>query len=318
MIRINPALKILIPFLLIQSGCSLKNDIRKDFYSYNTGSSSNPNITRNLNELEELYDNMDYNTVINNYSQYMPETATITRFRYYVIFSLLDENITYEIINKNIRQTIDAMTDDLLNKLPDRVTPVFLFSDFDTYKEFSVKTFGIEENDLSPYGYYKISKNAIAVKYYKWKGSITHEITHSLIQYDFPDMPSWLNEGLASLHEKYEYRDGRMYGAFSWRIVALKRAHDKGTYTGLKKLMKTNDGELYDEGRTSFYYAQARYLLMMLQQRGLLIKYYKLFRNTYDEDHTGIIQLEKVTGEPLEEINKELVDYINTFTLERY
>jgi len=318
MIRINPALKILIPFLLIQSGCSLKNDIRKDFYSYNTGSPSDYNITCNLNELEELYDNMNYNTVIDNYSQYMPETATITRFRYYVIFSLLDENITYEIINKNIRQTIDAMTDDYLNKLPDRVTPVFLFSDYDTYKEFSVETFGIEENDLSPYGYYKISKNVIAVKYYKWKGSITHEITHSLIQNDFPGMPSWLNEGLASLHEKYEYRDGRMYGAFSWRIVALKRAFDIGTYTGLKKLMKSNDRELYDEGRTSFYYAQARYLLMMLQQQGLLIKYYKHFRNTYDEDNTGITQLEWITGEPLENIDKELVDYINTFTLERY
>ena len=318
MTKFNSVLNILIPLLLVQSGCSLKNDIRKDSYSYKTGGTSNNYIAHNLNELEELYDNMDYNTVINNYSQYMPETATITRFRYYVIFSLLDENITYEIINKNIKQTIDAMTDDLLNKLPDRVTPVFLFSDFDTYKEFSVKTFGIEENDLSPYGYYKISKNAIAVKYYKWKGSITHEITHSLIQYDFPDMPSWLNEGLASLHEKYEYKDGRMYGAFSWRIVALKRALDRETYTGLKKLMKTNDEELYDEGRTSFYYAQARYLLMMIQQQGLLKKYYKLFRDTYEEDNTGITQLERVTGEPLEKIDKELVDYINSFELERY
>ena len=91
MTKFNSVLNILIPLLLVQSGCSLKNDIRKDSYSYKTGGTSNNYIAHNLNELEELYDNMDYNTVINNYSQYMPETATITRFRYYVIFSLLDD-----------------------------------------------------------------------------------------------------------------------------------------------------------------------------------------------------------------------------------
>jgi hypothetical protein len=143
---------------------------------------------------------------------------------------------------------------------------------------------------------------------------VSHEITHSLIQHDFPDIPSWFNEGLAALHEKYIYKDGSMIGDFSWRIIALRRAFKENTYTGLKTLMETNDDELYGK-RTSFYYAQSRYLLMFLQQKGLLRKYYKTFRETYSKDKTGISQLENISGESLAKINKEFVDYIKSFEL---
>jgi hypothetical protein len=317
MIKFKNTLKIFLPLVLFLSfGCSLKNDVRKDTNSEQPANTSSYTVSHNLNDLEEIYDNMDYTKVIDKYAHYIPSSASITRFRYYVIFSMLDENSTYDIIDKNIRQTVDAMTNNYLSDFPDSVIPVFLFSDFDEYKEFSINTFKIDENDLSPFGYYKIPKNAIVIKFYKWKGSVSHEITHSLIQFDFPDMPSWFNEGLASLHEKYIYKDGQMLGDFSWRIVALRHALEHNTYTALQKLMETNDEELYDSGRTSYYYAQARYLLMMLQKQGLLKKYYKLFRETYNEDNTGISQLEKVTGEPLEKIDKELIDYINSFELE--
>jgi hypothetical protein len=317
MIKFKNTLKIFLPLVLfLFFGCSLKNDTRKDSYSYQSDKAAKYTVPHNLNDLEEVYDNMDYKKVIDKYSHYIPSSATVTRFRYYVIFSMLDENTTYELIDKNIRQTIDAMTDNYLSDFPDSVIPVFLFSDFDEYKEFSTSTFGIEEDDLSPFGFYKITKNAIVIKFYKWKGSVSHEITHSLIQFDFPDMPSWFNEGLASLHEKYIYKDGQMLGDFSWRIIALRHSLEHNTYTGLRKLMETDDEELYDSGRTSYYYAQARYLLMMLQQQGLLKKYYKLFKDTYDEDNTGISQLEKVTGKPLNKIDKELVEYVNGFDME--
>lgn len=305
-------LKIFLPFILFQYGCTVKNDIRNDAEDYKYENTTVQTSKPPLDELEEIYDNMDYQKVIDNYSSIVPGNHSITRFRYYIIFSALDENTTYNLIDKDIRNTVDAMTNNYLIGFPDSVTPVFLFSDFDTYRDFSVNTFGIEESDLSPFGFYKITKNAIVIRYVNWKGSISHEITHSLIQHDFPDIPSWLNEGLASLHEKCIYKDGDMIGDFNWRIVSLRRAFREDTYTGLRTLMETNDEELYGK-RTSFYYAQSRYLLMYLQQNGLLKDYYKLFRETYDDDPKGIAQLEKSTHNSLKKIDKELVDYIHTF-----
>jgi hypothetical protein len=316
MINLRKTFIILLPLMLLQYGCSVRNDVKNDTGEFKYKNAIHQTIKPLLEELEEIYDNMDYQKTISKYSAYIPANSSITRFRYYVIFSTLDENTTYNLIDKDIRYTVDAMRDNYLSDSPDSVTPVFFFNDYDGYRNFSVNYLGIGENDLSPYGFYKISKNAIVIKYVSWKGSTSHEITHSLIQHDFPDIPSWFNEGLASLHEKYIFKDGKMIGDFSWRIAALRRAFRENTYTGLKTLMETNDDELYGK-RTSFYYAQARYFLMFLQQKNRLRDYYKTFRETYYEDNTGITQLKKVTGKSLRKNDKELVDYINSFESNR-
>ncbi len=304
--------KVPLLFLFLLSGCSQKADYKQDKDATTQIHHIKQSLPSGLDLLEELYDNMDYDAVINKYSDKVPFSATVTRFRYYVIFSDLDENTTYNLIDKDIRQTVDAMTGHYVSVLPDRVTPVFYFKDYETYRDFSVNTLGIAEHNLSQYGYLKISKNLIAIRYVSWKGSTSHEITHSLTRYDFSEIPSWFDEGLASLHEKYIYKDGEMRAEFSWRILAIRRACRENTYTALRDLMETDDEELYGS-RSPFYYAQSRYLLMYLQQKDLLDDYYKLFRDTYYEDNTGIVQLEKTTNKSLTEIDKELIEYLNSF-----
>jgi hypothetical protein len=308
--------KILVLLLLLLYGCSVKNDLKQDADSYNYSEKQKKTVHPKLDLLEELYDNMDYDRVINKYTDKIPAGMSISRFKYYVIFSELDENTTYNLIDKDIRHTVDAMSSNYVSELPDSVTAVFLFKEYESYKDFSVQTFRLDEKDLSPFGFYKISKNIIVIRYVSWKGSTAHEITHSLIQYDFPDIPSWFNEGLAALHEKYIYEDGQIRGDFNWRIIALRRAFSESNYTYLKELMQTNDEVLYSK-RTSFYYAQARYLLMYVQSNGLLDNYYKLFRSTYDEDESGITQLEKTLNKPLADIDKDFVEYVKSFTQER-
>lgn len=316
MINFKKYFPLFILLFLFFEGCSAKKDVKKDTDAVINNNTASKITEPRLELIEEVYENMDYDKIIQKYSDKVPQSATITRFRYYVIFSDLDENTTYNLIDKDIRHTADAMAKHYVSALPDSVTPIFLFRDYQTYEKFSVNTIGLESDDLSPYGFYKISKNVIVIRYVSWKGSTSHEVTHSFTQYDFPDMPSWFDEGLASLHEKYVHENGRMKGDFNWRILALRRAFRENTYTGLETMMKTNDNELYGE-RTSFYYAQSRFLLMYIQQTNLLDNYYKLFRDTYNKDNTGITQLEETLNKPIKEIDKELVDYINSFTQER-
>lgn len=309
--------KLLIVIFILLSilvGCSYTPSYSNSFLNFpdSSGNKKHTDIKNNLDELTETIPGFDYNPVIEKYSAILPKDMSITKFKYFVIFSDLSPEVTYTLIDNDVRNTISAVLDNYADVNPEKITPVFLFGDFDTYKNFSVNNFGIEETDLSPYGFYKISKNVISIRYITWKGSLSHELTHALVQNDFPDMPSWLNEGLASLHEKATFRNGNLQGDFSLRIISLRRAMSDNTYSGLRQMMESNDDVIYGK-RGSYYYAQARYLLMYLQEKGLLQDYYKQFRKTYDKDITGITQLEKILNKNLDEIDKDYLDYIQSF-----
>lgn len=292
-----------------QKGGTPKSDIKPDL---DDSAQVRSDVRNNLSEIEETFSALDYDKVISEHSMIIPQGMSITKFRYFVVFSDLNEELTYKLIDTDMRYTIDAMSGNFSRKLPTTVTPIYLFEDFDKYKEFVLKNYDIAENDISPYGFFKISKNVIVVRYVSWKGSILHEITHRFTRSDFPTMPSWFDEGFASLNEKSTFKEGKLVGEFSFRIIPLRRAIENNTYTSIEHLMKTNDDELYGK-RTSFYYAQSRYLLMYLQENGLLEEFYKTFRDTYTEDETGISQLETLLGKPISSINEDCLEYIKSF-----
>jgi hypothetical protein len=300
---------------LYSFSCSQRTDIRYDDKRQNTSSEESRKVKSPLEDIEEVFDNMNYESVISRYSPAVGAGFSITKFQYFVVFSNLDEDLTYRLIDNDVCHASLAMTNHFVANLPDSVTPIFLFGDFDSYRNFSISNFKIDEDDLSPFGFYKISKNAIVIRYVSWKGSIAHEITHVFIQHDFPGIPSWFNEGLASLHEKSTYKNGELVGDFSWRILSLRRAFRESSYTGLKTLMQTNDKELYGK-KSPFYYAQARFLFMYLQEKGLLYEYYLSFRDSFERDETGIKQLENVSGKKLSELDEELKEYIQSFKQE--
>ena len=95
-------------------------------------------------------------------------------------------------------------------------------------------------------------------------------------------MPSWFNEGLASLYEQCAIsRDNRsITGLANWRLPALKQAIRRETLRPLRELIE--DEHFYADDRVGMNYAQARYLLMYLQEKKLLTDYYAHFRVTPD------------------------------------
>ncbi len=304
---------LLFIILAILLGCGFKTESNIESQPLRIDTSdTGKDEKNNLSELEETFSNFDYNSIINEQSKIIPGGMSITKFKYFVVFSDMNDELTYKLIDNDVRNTIDAMTNNYVNKLPDKITPIYLFAEFDNYKEFVLKNYDIAEIDISPYGFFKISRNVIVIRYVSWKGSILHEITHRFIKSDFPNATSWFDEGFASLNEKSVFKNGNLIGEFSLRIIPLRRAISGDTYTGLQRLMVTNDNELYGK-RTSFYYAQSRYLLMFLQEKGLLDKYYKLFRDTHEIDNTGISQLKEITGKSMEELDDEYLTYIKSF-----
>lgn len=127
-------------------------------------------------------------------------------------------------------------------------------------------------------------------------GTLVHEIVHPFIASNFPECPSWFNEGLASLYEQCGERDGKITGYTNWRLRGLQQAINGDKVPPFKELMSTTTREFYNADPGSNY-GQARYLCYYLQERGLLVKYYHAFRKNAKADPTGYVTLQRVLGE---------------------
>jgi hypothetical protein len=75
-------------------------------------------VKRNLSDIEETFTSFDYDKVIKDYSDIIPENSTITKFRYFVVFSDMNDSTTFRLIDNDIRNTIDAMEKTYVSKKP--------------------------------------------------------------------------------------------------------------------------------------------------------------------------------------------------------
>lgn len=199
-------------------------------------------------------------------------------------------------LNRYLAGTIRAATDALQLKFfthgkPDQPILILLFESDEPYRRLAKEWFGDE--DVSKFGYFR-HDNVMLMNVGTGTGTLVHELTHALIKPDFPQVPSWFNEGLGSLFEQCSLADGDIRGLVNWRLPDLQRAIKNNELRPLEALIKDND--FYGKELVGINYAQARYLLMYLQATGSLPAYYKLFRQTVADDPTGLKQLKQIVS----------------------
>ncbi len=206
----------------------------------------------------------------------------------------------------------EAMWADYFRKKPDKVIRILLFKDEKSYRYWAKKLLGDEK--VSYFGYYRSWDRTMVMNIGTGGGTLVHELTHALIVYDFPDVPTWFNEGLGSLHEQCRIRPKGIIGYVNWRLPALKTAIRRGTLRPLRELVTRRDfrGKLM-----GLNYAQARYFVMYMQKRGLLGKFYEYFR----EHHTGrgadVKAIEHVFGKGIDTIEKKFLAWLGTLQYRR-
>jgi hypothetical protein len=130
-------------------------------------------------------------------------------------------------------------------------------------------------------------------------GTLVHEMFHALVDVDFPDIPPWANEGVASLFEQCNITDDGLVGLLNWRLPIVQQAIRDKTLPSLRKMMTMSDVEFRRSDRGC--YAAARYLMLHLQTRGTLTTFYKSFRDRFKEDPTGVKFAEEALGQKLED-----------------
>ncbi len=192
-----------------------------------------------------------------------------------------------------VRWAVAKLKQDYFERDPADIITIFLMSDDAAYQRLSVELFGIEPT--TPFGYYSDEHKAMVMNIATGGGTLVHEIVHPFVEANFPGCPAWFNEGLASLYEACEEQDGKIVGLLNWRLAGLKKTILDGTLLPFDELISTTRNEFYllEAGDN---YAQARYLLYFLEQKGLLRTYYKEFLANRERDPTGWATLKRVMG----------------------
>ena len=176
---------------------------------------------------------------------------------------------------------------------PDKIITIWLFNTPATYKKGASLLSGYRPD--TPYGYYEDEKQQMVMDIATGGGTLVHELFHAYIASNYPDCPTWINEGMGSLYEQCNERAGKIVGMTNWRLAGLKRAiRDKATI-GFDKLAALSPRAFYGEGQ-SVRYAQARYLCYYLQQKNLLGKFFHEAKKQRNLDPTGYNTLVKVLG----------------------
>ncbi len=186
------------------------------------------------------------------------------------------------------RQTIApaarALRNSYFDTAPHEPISVLLFDNSTSYEHHARQLFG--DADVSIYGYYRPHLRTMILNAATGGGTVLHELTHALAAFDFPQMPDWFNEGLASLHEQSHIRsdESGVDGLVNWRLSGLQSAIVAGQAPSLVALL---ENKKFRGEQVGMNYAQARYLCLFLQQHGRLEAFYRRFRATHRDDPQG-------------------------------
>ena len=247
--------------------------------SLTNNSLSKDDLDKHIEELKKKLPNKDFNIVIQS------------------PFVVIGDD-TPEAVKQHSERTVKWAVDKLkkiyFSKNPTDILDIWLFKNEISYYKYAKEVFG--DTPTTPYGYYSPSHKALIMNIGTGGGTLVHEIVHPFIATNFPDCPSWFNEGLASLYEQSGEVDGNIHGFTNWRLPGLQRAIQKKTNPTFKTLLSTTDKQFYDD-ETGVHYAEARYLCYYLQEKGLLVKFYQEFTKNSATDPTGYKTLQKVLGE---------------------
>jgi len=194
-----------------------------------------------------------------------------------------------------VKWAVDLLKKDFFKKDPEHIINIWLFKDAESYRKNALELFG--DRPTTKYGYYSPEHKALVMDISTGGGTLVHEIVHPFMHANFPDCPSWFNEGLASLYEQSHKVKGTIQGMTNWRLAGLQREIRKGSLPSFKELCATTSQQFYYADRGNNY-AQARYLCYYLQEKKLLRKYYRAFVANCKKDPTGYKTLVKLLGEP--------------------
>jgi hypothetical protein len=201
-----------------------------------------------------------------------------------------------------IAPAAEAFANQYFDTPPSEPITVLLFSGEKSYNRYAKRLFADE--NVSIYGYYKPDRRTLVMNIATGGGTLVHELAHALMAFDFPGVPDWFNEGLASLYEQSRFgrKNGHrtIEGLVNWRLPKLQEAIRAKKLGSLEALVTSND---FRGRNVGLNYAHARYFCMYLQERRELASFYRAFRASQKNDPSGLQTLQKLLANDWDSID---------------
>jgi len=212
-----------------------------------------------------------------------------------------------------IQPAAGALWKQFFDQRPKEPIRILLLSNEKAYRRTAKAMFG--DTDVSCFGYFRTSDMTMIMNIATGGGTLVHEVTHALMEPDFPECPVWFSEGMGALFEQCSLAGGRIRGLVNWRYPHVRKAIDGDALIPLGKLFPKTRAD-FDGKECGLLYAESRYLVFYLQERGVLERYYEAFRDGHEDDPTGSATLVRVTGKELEDLQKDWVKWAKTLRWE--
>ena len=193
----------------------------------------------------------------------------------FVLAGDLPDAVLDEHYRTTIVPTVRALATCYFDRESDEPISILMFSNEKNYRRSAAQIDG--KSRASYHGYYEKQTRRIVLNIATGNGTLAHELTHALAHFDFPNMPEWFDEGLASLNEQSRFSDDglQLFGLPNWRINYLLLAMQHGRLRSIHALVTD---PAFGTQQEAVDYAQARYLCLYLQERGLLSHFYRKLR----------------------------------------
>lgn len=191
---------------------------------------------------------------------------------------------------KQVVALVEAIVDDVErrftrpSKHPDADVKLLLYDNADRYREESAKLGPF----ISDWGFYLPAKRVAIANVAASIGNLRHELVHPLLGDDYPTIPAWLNEGVASLYGSAKLGKHGFTFLVNYRLRDLQRALKQGTLPTLAKLAASTDDDVRGK-QAMTYYALSRYVLLYADRRGKLDALYAELRDSDRKKHGEIL-----------------------------
>lgn len=211
----------------------------------------------------------------------------------FLVTGNLSQTRLQAVVNDILLPTSRALSIGYFDRHPSEPIVIVLLGDDETYRQL-VTDWG-HHRHAEYAGLYSREDRRIVLNLSTGDGTLAHELTHALAHADFPEMPEWFDEGLASLHEECQFSDDglRLIGLANWRDQQLREAYETEAVPSFAELVQQPFGS---KSNIAVRYALARNVCLYLQQRQLLGEYYRKCRARITDDPTGGWTLLEVSG----------------------
>ena len=187
-----------------------------------------------------------YETHLRAVQKRVPAGFTILIERPFVVIGNEAPSMVRDHAENTIRWAVHRLKKDFFSRDPAEIIDIWLFKDKVSYDRYTRELF--HDTPTTPFGYYSAQHHALIMNIETGGGTLVHEIVHPYMRANFPDCPAWFNEGMGSLFEQSEDRDGHIRGLTNWRLPALQGAIQKNKIPSFEKLLSTTTDEFYGGG----------------------------------------------------------------------